>query len=80
MSELIRVVECASRKWLLLTNSPPPPHVSPLGQTASAVKYGGRLIAVQVPGLRRYDATKQATSSPSGDTSERVTCTRPSIH
>ena len=54
--------------------------MSPFGQTASAVKQGGRLIAVQVPGARRCDATKHATSSPFGEMSQRVTWTPASIH
>ena len=40
--------EASSALRLSLENKPPPPQASPFGHMASAVKYGGRLTAVQV--------------------------------
>ena len=41
-----------------LANKPPPPHASPFGHRATAVKKGGLLTAVQVAYGALYDAAK----------------------
>ena len=49
-----------------LSKRPPPPHASPFGQRASALRYGGLLIAVHVRSSVSYLAAKDCPANRCG--------------